>query len=220
MKSQKNDLLMEIKRTELDPLNFEWKKIEGKKKYSDVVMDSFKYKETDYFFAVSIQSEHFVIAYSPGHTMLHETEPHQSWWTVVNTFIGWLGYLSREISQPDLWEELEELKKDVTFGYEFEYEVENGMQQFTYQQVVQIEKGINDVRGYLLEQVDGNADVINHKLDYLIDASKRMGRTDWQNVFFGALVNLAINTGLDPVQRQAVLALFQSAVTGILKLVN
>jgi len=219
MKGQKNDLLMEIKRTELDPLNFEWKRL-GDNKKNRGILDSFTYKGTDYFFAVNIPSEHFVIAYSPGHTILQERVARYDWESVVYTFRDWLSYLSREISQPDLWEELEGLKENASFEYEFEYETENGMQQFTYQQVVQIEKGINEIREYLLEQVDGKTDEINHKLDYLIDASKRMGRTDWKNVFFGALVNLAINTGLDEMQRQAVVALFQSAVTGILKLVN
>lgn len=219
MKGQKNDLLMEIKRTELDPLNFEWQRSEDKKKHSGII-DIFKYKGTDYIFAVNIPSEHFVVVYSPGHTIFQERVQHFDWESVVYTFRNWLNYLSREISQPDLWEELEEIKINATFEYEFEYETENGMQQFTYQQVVQIEKGINDIREYLLEQVDGKTDEINHKLDYLIDASKRMGRTDWKNVFFGALMNIFTTIGLDPVQREAVVALFQSAVTGILKLVN
>jgi len=219
MKSQKNDLFKEIKRTELDPLNFQWERL-GDKKKDDDSFDHFSYKGTRYFFAVNIPKDHFSIIYSPGESMLHEKTSHYDWDVVLLSFRSWLKCLSREILEPDLWEELEGLKENASFEYEFEYETENGMQQFTYQQVVQIERGINEIREYLLEQVDGKTDEINHKLDYLIDASKRMGRTDWKNVFFGALVNLAINTGLDEMQRQAVVALFQSAVTGILKLVN
>lgn len=33
---------------------------------------------------------------------------------------------------------------------------------------------------------------VNRKLDYLIEASTRLGRIDWKNIFVGSLVGLAL----------------------------
>lgn len=215
MRSQKNQLLEIIKRKELDPFNFEWVKEVDRSKLISLL----KYKDTDYLFGTKIYPDYFEWVASPGLDYLIEKHVVYSWNDVVVGFHYWLNYLNREIEQPDLWGELERIKE---FG-DIEYEVENTMQQFSYQETSQIEEGINNIRDYLIKEVKGNAEEvmkINEKLDYLIDASKRMGRIDWRNVFIGTVVNIITSVGLNPEQVQVVAQLFQSAVTGIMRLVS
>lgn len=215
MRSQKNELLEIIKNYELDPFNFKWtsEKVEGRK--SSVL----RYKDTDYFFCTCINPNGFIFLYSPGVDKYVERSDVYSWSNGTSYFIRWLLHLKREIDQPDLWEELEKIK----LFENVEFETENNIQQFTYQETLQIQEGINNIREYLLEEVKGNTQeikAINDKLDYLIDSSKRMGRIDWKNVFVGAIVNIITSVGLNPEQGQIVVTLFQSAVSGIMRLIN
>ncbi|HHX60329.1 MAG TPA: hypothetical protein GX707_06280 [Epulopiscium sp.] len=212
MISQKNQLLEIIKRRELDPFNFEWGKEVGRKEK----ISCLEYKDTEYLFGVKISEGNFNCLYSPGYNIRYETETQYSWNDTVQCFSKWLTYLAREISQPDLWEQLEKIKE---FS-DIEYELEDNMQQFTHQEFKQIQAGIEGIKGYLLNVVnndDEDSKIINGKLDYLIESSERMGKKDWANIFYGTMVSLSISLALDPGQGQAMYQLFKNAVSGIIK---
>jgi len=211
LKSQKNKLFESIKRYGLEPFNFEWD--------DRVEASILRYRDTSYFFSVEIERSKFVCSYSPGSNIIYERSNLCYWDVVVIYFEGWLNFVMNEISQPDLWAEIEKIKE---FG-DIEYEIESTMEQFTYQEVKQIETGIEEIRRYLLNEVnndDEDSKIINEKLDYLIESSERMGKKDWANIFYGAMVSLSISLALDPGQGQAMFQLFKNVVSGIIKLIS
>ena len=218
MRSQKNELLEIIKTFELESFNFKWSM---DKDIFERQIQTLRYKDTSYYFAINISRDTFTCLCSPGEEKIHESTVQYKWENARYDFRQWLYYLEREISQPDLWEELEKIK--VFDDIEFESESENTMQQFTYQETMQIENGINEVRKYLIEVVENDKEqskIINEKLDYLIHASKRMGRMDWKNVFVGAFVNIATSIGLNQEQGQVIITLFLNTVSGIMKFIS
>lgn len=59
----------------------------------------------------------------------------------------------------------------------------------------QIKRAIDEIRVYITTTyslTDEPLRRVNAKLDYLIDASTRLGRIDWKNLFVGALFSLAL----------------------------
>lgn len=223
MRSQKNSLLEEIRESVLDPFNFEWDNEIDES--TDLLLEVLKYKGTEYYFAIVVDDDVFRVGYTPGENMLYERAEYDEWEEILYYFRNWLSCLKREISQPDLWEELEKIKLDdfipALDGLEFENEYAG--QEFTYREVLQLEEGINNIRNYLVEASKDNDEEIrniNHKLDYLTDAVKRMGRTDWKNIFIGVMIDIGINIISDPVQRQIVGQMIQNMFSGIVKLIS
>lgn len=217
MISQKNELLGLIREYGLEPFNFKWNKEGGD--------STLRYKDTDFGFAVNIVPGVFNCTYSPGESFIYDREKVYIWDDVVSIFMQWLSCLKREISQPDLWKELEKIKMDDLIpeldGFEFEDKYER--EEFSYREVMQIEQGINDIGNYLVEISNGNDEeiqIINQKIDYLTDAVKRMGRTDWKNIFIGVMIDIGINIISDPVQRQIIGQMIQNMFSGIVKLIS
>lgn len=221
MRSQRNGLLEIIKINGLDPFNFEWDKEVGKGN----IVSFLKYKDTDYLFGIKVSKNDFELFVSPGFELILQINKVRSWNDVVVSFQQWLFCLEREISQPDLWEELEKIKLDdfIPELDGFEFEEEYAGQEFSYREVVQIQEGINNIRDYLVEVSDGNTEeikIINQRLDYLTDAVKRMGRTDWKNIFIGVMIDIGINIISDPAQRKIIGQMIQNMFSGIVKLIS
>ncbi|OZV12380.1 hypothetical protein CIW83_09810 [Tissierella sp. P1] len=223
MRSQKNSLLEEIKESALNPFNFDWDNEIDEN--TDLLLEVLKYKGTEYYFAIVVDDDIFRVGYTPGENMLYERTEYDEWEEILYYFRNWLSCLKREISQPDLWEELEKIKMDDLIpeldGLEFEDKYER--EEFSYREVMQIEQGINDIRNYLVETSNGNDEeikIINQKLDYLTDAVKRMGRTDWKNIFIGVMIDIGINIISNPVQRQKIGQMIQNMFSGIVKLIS
>ncbi|MDR7856108.1 hypothetical protein [Tissierella sp.] len=217
MRSQKNSLLEEIKESVFDPFNFEWDTSIGKDE--DELIEILRYKGTDYKFLILLEEDNIRFGLSPGQNIPFEQSYSYEWDEVLEFFRLWLQYLEREISQPDLWGELEKIR---AFD-DIEYEIENTMQQFTYNEIKQIQRGIGEIRRYLLNVVDNDEEdskTINEKLDYLIESSERMGKKDWLNIFYGSMFSLSISLALNPEQGQTMINLFKSAVLGIVKFLS
>jgi len=102
----------------------------------------------------------------------------------------WLGYLKREIHAPDLWGAL--AQDQELFSLEPAGEANAP---FNADEQAQIKRAIDEIRVYITTtySLDGEPLAkVNRKLDYLIDASTRLGRFDWKNIFAGALVGLVL----------------------------
>jgi hypothetical protein len=63
---------------------------------------------------------------------------------------------------------------------------------------------VQRVRTYLVGSgVDGVALAdANTKLDYLVGASRRVGRFDWWNIAVSTLIGIAVTAAFDPAQAQ------------------
>jgi hypothetical protein len=102
----------------------------------------------------------------------------------------WLTYLKREINTPGLWGSLAEERE--LFSAEPAGAVNAP---FNAEEQGQIKRAIDEIRVYITTTYTLAGEPlrrVNAKLDYLIDASTRLGRIDWKNTFVGTLLSLAL----------------------------
>ncbi len=127
-------------------------------------------------------------------------------------------YLKREVEEPDLWEDLS--KQKLSYDETISPDIIN--EPFSIHQAEQIADGIENIRRYLLNEFKGeqNAEkIINQKLDYLIDASKRQGRKDWFHTCIGVFFSMATALTMSPDQTKQIWIILKNAISGIIKLI-
>ena len=220
MKSQKNEILELIKQTSLDPFNFRWS--DENSQMSDengmlLIVSKLSYDNSPYYFLFDLHKNSHHSFYSPGESKLHEQQYPGGWDHQIGYVEKWLKNLGREVSQPDLWDDLS--KQKIAYDQKIHPEMTN--EPFSVSQAEQITKGIENIRKYLLEEFENDSDsrnLINEKLDYLIDASKRQGRTDWFHTCIGVFAGIATALAMSPDQTKNMWALLKSTITGILRL--
>ncbi len=218
--SQRNEILELIKETKLDPFNFKWTEVLSKFTTDDssvpVTVSQILYQGTSFYFTFDLNTRQHYTFYSPAEDKLHDSEFPGSWEGQLQYFRKWLHYLQREVGQPDMWEEL--AKYQLPPGAELTPNA--GNEPFTLPQVEQIVSGINKVRESLMNEFgDGEEEqnLINEKLDYLIDAAKRQGRKDWFHTCIGVLFGLATALAMSPEQTKHLWSLLKNAITGVLR---
>ncbi len=220
MRSQKNEILEWIKETSLDPFNFTWSDEISKLSSQNglpLAVSKLSYDNSPYYFIFDLHKERHYCFYSPGENKLHEQQYPGAWNLQVGYFNKWLKNLEREISQPDLWDNL--VKQKIAYDQKVHPEVTN--EPFSVSQADQIANGLENIRKYLLAEFENDTDskkLINEKLDYLTDASKRQGRTDWFHTCIGVFVGIATALAMSPEQTKNMWELLKNAISGILRL--
>jgi hypothetical protein len=222
MTSQKNSVLECIKHTTLDPFNFRWSKVTSQHTIADgkyARVSKLSYINTDYYFIFDlIKGQHYCL-FSPGQEKLHDSQYPGSWFFVLEYIKKWLEYIEREIRQPDLWDELAKHK----ISYDGNIAKETTNEPFSVSQAQQITGGIEKIRIYLVNEFkdDYNSkELINEKLDYLVDATKRQGRKDWFHTCIGVFVSMATALAMSPEQTNNIWMILKTAVSGIIKLIQ
>jgi hypothetical protein len=187
LKTQKNEILILIKESKLDPMEFEWE--EDAKDEDGYVITHFNrlvHKPSGYAAEFGERS----LAYSPGSEKPTELEINLDWIGKLSAVRLWLYNLKREIEAPDLWAALSQEQEILNLEPS-----EAVNTPFTLDEQLQIKTAIEEIRIYITSTYSLEGDSltkINRKLDYLIDASTRLGRIDWKNLFVGALISLAL----------------------------
>lgn len=221
MRSQKNEILELIKTTALDPYNFSWTKVDSRlsvESRNSLLVSKIRYNNSPYYFIFDLLDNQHYSYYSPGEDKLHENEYPGGWDLQLKNVKKWLAYLERELSQPDLWEDLEKHR----ISYDEKIASDSGNEPFTVAQVEQLAEGIENIRSYLFNEFKDLSEaknLINHKLDYLVEASKRQGRVDWFHTCIGVFVSIATALAMSPEQSKHIWTLLKNAVSGILRLV-
>jgi hypothetical protein len=108
---------------------------------------------------------------------------------------SWLTVLKRDLETPDLWAVLQQQQTmlDSPAGDP----VENTP--FTAEEQQQIAQQLDEVRAYVKETYELSGDqtrLLEGHLDYLQDATSRMGRVDWRNAVTGVLLGTVVNAAL------------------------
>jgi len=220
MTSQRNEILEFIKQTSLDPFNFRWSEENSRLSEQNLlplIVSKLSYDNSPYYFLFDLHKNQHYSFHSPGESKLHEQEYPGSWGGQIAYVKKWLKNLEREVNQPDLWDDLNRQK--IAYDQKIHPEMTN--EPFSVSQAEQIAEGIENIRKYLLEQFESDSDsrnLINEKLDYLINASKRQGRTDWFHTCLGVFTGIATALAMSPDQTKNMWALLKSAITGILRL--
>jgi hypothetical protein len=121
-----------------------------------------------------------------------------SWPTVMQRMRGWLNYVKIYHNTRDLWAELER-DGQLLLGATFDEVTDNTP--FTADEQNEIAARLQELaedarRTYSLSAEQMRA--LEAKVDYLITATRRLGRKDWLNVCAGTILGYILNASLPP----------------------
>ena len=191
LKTQKNEVLLLIQEAGFSPIEF------GFEECTEEEEDALGAPIELHFHRLVHQPSNYAllfgkgfVTYSPGANTQESWEARPNWSGMLDSVQRWLGYLKREVEAPDLWAALAE--EQELLGAEPAEAVNTP---FNAEEQVQVKRAIEEIRVYITATHTLEAEPlaeINRKLDYLIDASTRLGRKDWKIICVGILVTLAI----------------------------
>jgi len=216
LKSQRNQVLGIIKSLGMDPFNFNWNDTESMHS-SDVKVPLLEYGDGEFYFQFDLLNEKKYSAFSPGKNGIGETEYPGDWDHQLRDVAKWLGFLKKEIDQPDLWSEMEKYR--IEEDREVLSHVIN--EPFSANQAEQIQIGLLKVRSYLEQFTKKNEEqttFVNEQLDYLVDAAKRQGKRDWLHTSIGVIMTITTALALAPEEAKNIWELLKNTLGGILQL--
>jgi hypothetical protein len=119
------------------------------------------------------------------------------WEAVITRIRSWLGEVKRDIETPDLWAELQReaallganslnVTENTRFAPDEQEEIALRLQEFS-----EFAR-----RTYSLSEAQMRA--LDAKLDYLIDAARRLGRIDWRSALAGVILIYVLTAALPP----------------------
>jgi hypothetical protein len=143
-----------------------------------------------------------------------ETRTHAGEWQyVIRYIIEWAERVRAEHEAPDLWAELQQQRELMTGVPEA---LENT--RFTAEERAQIETTLNEAKAYLRSTYElrpAQYEAIEAQLDYLIEASERIGRTDWRGLLVGTLLGLVVQAIVPPEPIRQVMFIVLRGLAGL-----
>lgn len=193
LQSQKNDLFDCIEDAGLSPAQFSFSQSPSEvipNKTATVL--NFNKSEFYYKFDTGRKGNHFAI-FSPAEEKFADKQYPGPWRLQLDYFHNWLNYLKREIEAPDKWARLNDeiLKLDMSN--------EESQSQFTAQEFEEVNRKIEFLKERISEHelLTEYQDVVNSKLDFLIDQAKVMTKFDWKSLFIGTIISITIQLSVN-----------------------
>ncbi|GAH49331.1 unnamed protein product, partial [marine sediment metagenome] len=211
LKRQRNQVFDLIRSVGLEPYNFQWSTVKSEESIG-LKVSQLNYRDSEYFFKFDFyEYSSYWIVFSPGSGRPVEKNLVAPEWESIPPYVSqWLAELKREVEEPDLWAHISEYR--LPEGATPRDDTSN--KPFAAFEVEQIEKSIREI-GIFLREHYGESEGIEGKLDYLIEASKRMGRKDWLNICIGTLVTLGVTQAIQGEHIQHVWNLIRAALKGV-----
>ena len=210
LRSQANQVFEAIKREGFEPSDFEWRDTTGPASQQPV--SRMVHRPSGYYFVFDNVIE-FVSKWEPGAQTLVDSNYSANWEDQFDWFRDWLTYVRRETESPDLWraisKEAEVLESAASAG------ASNAL--FTAEEKDYIVEGINEIKQYLLTAHKLDPELVESRLNYLIESSERVGRKDWINLLISVLVGIVISAALPP---ETTRELFRFVGTVLRKIIN
>jgi hypothetical protein len=141
---------------------------------------------------------------------------------VYEWFVYWLLHEVQvyidEMTLPDLWQQIEQQKQLVPVDPLTDYETSP----FTEPEKQQLRAAMEQFRVLMrqeLKPTQGQLEVIDQKLDYLMTAADRpVNRFDWKGIALGTVIAIAIQLSLDTERGRQLFELFKQAFAAVLHL--
>ena len=152
----------------------------------------------------------YVARYVAGDAPVTEL-PAYSWTAHMARVERWLGEVKRDIETPDLWAELQQQRELLDSAWD----VAGDNTPFNPDERGEIVAQLKELRKHAKRTYDLSGPQLadlDAKLDYLVDASNRLGRKDWSVVFIGAIVGYAFTAALAPDAARSILLDFLSGI--------
>lgn len=215
LKSQKSSLFIAISNAGLNPADFELVDIRSEFIKGNVSILEYK-DESFYFLFDKLSENNFRCSYSPAEGHRETNLETGDWQTVLASFKKWTEFLKREVESPDLWKLMAE-QKDIA---QFESNKDESNSIFLPDEKLKIAAGINELKEYIKASISldqNRIEIIDAKLNYLLEASGRLGRKDWKNLSIGVLINIFIGQVLPPTMMSDVFSMFGNLFNWIVK---
>lgn len=165
----------------------------------------FTYIGSEYFFKI-FESKHYVNSYvanfSPGgEELVFLSELSFINPKIYNYFSSWLNNLEREIKAPNKWERLIMDIKSFSLPNNSCYNADR----FTYQEYTEVVRNISQLKEGIKEigLTSEQYNIIDEKLDFLIEQGQSLKKFDWRSLFIGTIINIATNIIINPTSIQA-----------------
>jgi hypothetical protein len=137
-----------------------------------------------------------------------------TWQGVMEKVEVWLGDLKSDLDTPDLWAELQS-EAEVLRGAQHE-ETDNTL--FTSSERAAIAQRLNELAQYVerTNLLSGGQFVeLKDRVDYLVEATGRLGRIDWRNAFVGAILGYLLSAGIPPETARHLFSIFLGIISHI-----
>lgn len=197
LKTQENQILEIIQRHRLSVKDFDWSWIDRGRQRHRVLMH--KPTEATYEFW-TVGSRHFGSMHPGSDGGVLET-PATSWLGQLEYFYRWAQTVKIEHDAPDLWAQALAAAKETPLApVRDEPLSENDRES--------IARLITGLKGWIAERMgaqDARLDAINEQLEYVQEASTRLGKKDWVAIAVGVVVTTAMSGAISPEDARSLL---------------
>jgi ribosomal protein L17 len=226
-KKYKNELFNFINSTSLGVESFDI--IETSE--DDFLITKILYKNTPLIFTIRNSPESFdsfdykFVKFSPTY---NETSfyPENSWLSFLDVFESFKEWVNNhvmefldEIHVPDLWTEYNKGNRTLNFK-EIDFDNHDS---FNFDEKKQIAMAINELKLLIHKQIgttQKEQKLVDQRLDYLIETSKRLNKFDWKSVAVSTLMSISIALTLDSGKGKLLFDLFKEVFSVIPMLVK
>jgi len=213
MQSQKNEIFQSITDFEFPPFNFS---LEERSLTNHTIIE-IAFKDSDFHYKIDLpNSGGFHAEYSPGSTHSTENFNSGSWNSLMGNFRGWLGFMRREINEPDLWERINEFQLPTDIKINTDQENSS----FNYSEVMQIKAGLDNLKEYFQTKIlleKDQFEYVSKKIDHLFESSKKQGRKDFYYLLIGSLVTIITALSIGPEHGKAIWGMVKGMFLGLIK---
>lgn len=102
--------------------------------------------------------------------------------------------MRREAESPDLWGSISKEAQIL----ESAASSDTSNASFTAEEKTYVVQGINEIKQYLSTAHKLDPELVESRLNYLVESSERVGRKDWINLLISVLIGIVINAALPP----------------------
>ncbi len=187
-KWQKNQIFETIQSAGLDPREFDLEDADAEVRI--------KHKWSESHFVVGGNAGHYIGRYAAGDATAWPYDSY-SWQNLMTRISRWLEDVKRDLETPDLWAELQ---REAELLGDASNEVTNNTP-FTPDEQKEIVERLREMAGYVRHTYSLSEEqmrVLGAKIDYLIDAAGRLGRTDWRGMLVGVILTFFLASAFPP----------------------
>jgi hypothetical protein len=137
-----------------------------------------------------------------------------SWETLMKRISRWLEEVKRDLETPDLWGELQ--REAELLGIASDEAARNTP--FTADEQKEIVGKLQELEEYVRITYSLSSEqmrILDAKINYLIDALGRLGRTDWRGVFVGTIVSYVLTVAIPPESARSIFMTFMELFQAI-----
>lgn len=203
LRSQKNSVFQEIQELGLDATEFIWTQEDYSPgpQYYRFLVSRLTHQTTGFSFLFGFQAnpryDYHLAVYSPRTDGAGvETKSSRTWTEQFAVAKHWLSLVRRE-AVPDQWESLAEGSNFAKAAGDLP-QPSSG---FTADERARVALAVQGIEKHLFSthQLDAQQrEIVKERLQYLVDASRRLSRKDWSLVALGVLGNVVVGLALNP----------------------